>query len=130
MRNWTPEARARQAELCRRHKPWAKSTGPKTEAGKAAVSQNARRQGFRSADFAYICAVLRAQRLFVKEIVTAHKQLNRKRKLTPRINSDEQTDMLLCIPHESSLSGMTNAMMTPGKPGITERNSNEITGKD
>ena len=38
---WIPERRARQAELIRRWRPWEKSTGPKTEAGKAAVSQNA-----------------------------------------------------------------------------------------
>ena len=32
---WTPERRARQAELIRQWRPWEKSTGPKTEAGKA-----------------------------------------------------------------------------------------------
>ena len=39
---WTPERRARQAEIIRRTKPWESSTGPKTEVGKAASSQNAR----------------------------------------------------------------------------------------
>jgi len=38
---WTPERRARQAELIRTWRPWEKSTGPKTEAGQAEVSQNA-----------------------------------------------------------------------------------------
>ena len=42
---WTPERRARQAELIRKWRPWKKSTGPKTEAGKAAVSQNAYKGG-------------------------------------------------------------------------------------
>jgi hypothetical protein len=37
---WTPERRARQAELIRKWKPWEKSTGPKTDVGRAAVSQN------------------------------------------------------------------------------------------
>ena len=37
---WTPERRARQAELIRKWRPWEQSTGPKTEAGKAEVSQN------------------------------------------------------------------------------------------
>ena len=32
---WTPERRARQAEAIRRWKPWERSTGPKTEEGKA-----------------------------------------------------------------------------------------------
>lgn len=38
---WTPERRARQAEIIRQTKPWEKSTGPKTEEGKAASSRNA-----------------------------------------------------------------------------------------
>lgn len=37
---WTPERRARQAALIRSWKPWEKSTGPTTEAGKAIVSKN------------------------------------------------------------------------------------------
>jgi hypothetical protein len=37
---WTPERRARQAALIRTWKPWEKSTGPKTEGGKAVVSRN------------------------------------------------------------------------------------------
>jgi hypothetical protein len=42
---WTPERRTRQAELIRRWRPWVKSTGPKTEAGKTAVSRNADKGG-------------------------------------------------------------------------------------
>ena len=38
---WTPERRKRQGELIKRWKPWAKSTGPKSPEGKAAVSRNA-----------------------------------------------------------------------------------------
>ena len=38
---WTPERRAKQAEAIRRWKPWERSTGPKTEEGKAASSRNA-----------------------------------------------------------------------------------------
>jgi hypothetical protein len=37
---WTPERRAHQAALIRAWKPWEKSTGPKTEEGKAIVSKN------------------------------------------------------------------------------------------
>ena len=37
---WTPERRARQAELIRKWKPWEKSTGPKTDEGRAVVSRN------------------------------------------------------------------------------------------
>jgi hypothetical protein len=40
---WTPERRALQAALIRLVKPWSKSTGPRTAAGKAVASKNARR---------------------------------------------------------------------------------------
>ena len=42
---WTPQRRARQAELIRQWRPWEKSTEPKTEDGKAAVAQNAHKCG-------------------------------------------------------------------------------------
>ncbi len=42
---WTPERRARQAELIRQWRPWERSTGPKSVGGKAAVSQNAYKGG-------------------------------------------------------------------------------------
>lgn len=38
---WTEERRARQAEIIRQNKPWEKSTGPRTEEGKAISSRNA-----------------------------------------------------------------------------------------
>lgn len=48
MRNgWTPERRARQAEQIRIWKPWEHSTGPRTDAGRAAVSRNAWKGGHR-----------------------------------------------------------------------------------
>ena len=42
---WTPERRARQAALIRQTRPWEKSTGPRTEEGKATSSRNACRGG-------------------------------------------------------------------------------------
>jgi hypothetical protein len=45
---WTPERRARQAALIRRWAPWRRSTGPKTDAGKARCSMNALKHGYRS----------------------------------------------------------------------------------
>lgn len=44
---WTPERRATQAARIRRLKPWEKSTGPRTEKGKAQSSRNAFNYGFR-----------------------------------------------------------------------------------
>ena len=44
---WTAERRARQAELLRRLRPWLKSTGPKSESGKANSKMNAEKHGGR-----------------------------------------------------------------------------------
>jgi hypothetical protein len=38
---WTPERRARQAALIRTWKPWERSTGARTAAGKVRSSRNA-----------------------------------------------------------------------------------------
>jgi hypothetical protein len=38
---WTPERRAKQAEAIRQWQPWRKSSGPRTEEGKAKSSRNA-----------------------------------------------------------------------------------------
>ena len=43
MRHWTPEERAKQAELIRKWKPWENSTGPRTEHGKKCSCQNSRK---------------------------------------------------------------------------------------
>lgn len=45
---WTPERRARQAELIRQWRPWEKSTGPTTETGKVIASRNGWKGGERA----------------------------------------------------------------------------------
>jgi hypothetical protein len=45
MRRWTQDEKDGQAEKIRLWRPWVKSTGPQTEAGKMRSSQNARRHG-------------------------------------------------------------------------------------
>ena len=42
---WTPERRAQQAKLIQQWRPWEKSTGPRTQAGKEKISQNAYKGG-------------------------------------------------------------------------------------
>lgn len=42
---WTPERRAKQAEAIRKWRPWEKSTGPKTDEGKAKVARNGYKGG-------------------------------------------------------------------------------------
>jgi hypothetical protein len=46
---WSDERKARQAEAIHRWKPWARSSGPKSDAGKAKVARNAWKHGQRSA---------------------------------------------------------------------------------
>lgn len=67
-KSWTPERRAEQAQRIRETKPWLKTTGPNTQAGKDAVKNNAYRHGFRSADYAEILRLLRVQAAFVKSV--------------------------------------------------------------
>ena len=45
---WTPERRARQAELIHTWQPWGKSTGPKSPEGRQRVSRNAWTGGHRA----------------------------------------------------------------------------------
>lgn len=45
---WTLERRARQAELIRTWRPWQRSTGPRTDEGKARAARNAWRGGERA----------------------------------------------------------------------------------
>ncbi len=44
---WTPERRARQAELIKQWRPWEKSTGPTSKEGKKRSSRNAWKGGVR-----------------------------------------------------------------------------------
>ena len=44
---WTPERRARQAELIKTWKPWKQSTGPLSSEGRAKVAKNAYKGGHR-----------------------------------------------------------------------------------
>lgn len=66
--SWTPERRRAQAEAIRRWRPWTRSTGPRTAAGKARAAQNAYKHGQRSRAHQSLAAALRGQRLFVREM--------------------------------------------------------------
>jgi hypothetical protein len=47
MSAWTAERRARQSAMIRKWRPWERSTGPRTPAGKARSARNAYRGGHR-----------------------------------------------------------------------------------
>jgi hypothetical protein len=49
MRHWTSAERERQGQLIQSWRPWAKSTGPRTNDGKDRSSRNAFKHGMRSA---------------------------------------------------------------------------------
>ena len=67
---WTPERRAKQAALIKSWKPWAKSTGPKTEEGKASSARNAFKGGG--------CQTLRDMRREMNKLLKAHREAMRR----------------------------------------------------
>lgn len=69
MRNWTPEERAKQADACRRNKPWTRSTGPKTRAGKARSRMNALKTGNYTPHWKALRRALLMNREFVRNVV-------------------------------------------------------------
>ena len=72
-RTWTPEQRARQAELIRTWKPWSQSTGPKTPDGKAKASRNGDPGWMWAAERAEV----RALRQHVNELLKENRELMR-----------------------------------------------------
>ena len=80
MRTWTPEQRAKQAEVARRHRPWEKSTGPTSPQGKAKARLNAHKHGRYDAERRALRRLLResgAVIRFYNELLRAQKRLAR-----------------------------------------------------
>ena len=82
IRAWTDAQRAQQAANLHARKIWLKSTGPRTEAGKAASSTNSRKPNYeyRMADRAELRAMntyLRTQKSYTDLLRIFHKQWDR-----------------------------------------------------
>lgn len=60
---WTPERRARQAELIKAWRPWERSTGPRTAEGKTRAALNA----YKGAKRDETRALMRALRALLSE---------------------------------------------------------------
>jgi hypothetical protein len=60
-RGWPPSRRRAQAETIRRTRPWTRSTGPRTAAGKATCARNGYRRSLRSPTYLQFRALLRWQ---------------------------------------------------------------------
>ena len=65
---WTPARRAAQSARMKAAKIWLASTGPRTAAGKARVSQNALKAGAHSAGRRFIHQALNAQARYVRTV--------------------------------------------------------------
>lgn len=67
-RPYPEKYRRKQAERIRETRPWERSTGPKTDEGKASSAANSLRHGFYTEDMAALRAVMRAQARFLARL--------------------------------------------------------------
>ena len=88
MRKWTEEEKAKQAAAIRRWKPWEKSTGPKTEDGKARSKMNGLQDGHYGPTMHELRRTLRLQRTMVR-LAEARMCAEKKRKA-----ADDQLEAL------------------------------------
>jgi len=93
---WSEERRRRQAEIIRMTKPWERSTGPRTDAGKRTSSQNAKslRAARRRALKAVSENLLAQVRLYAEVLGIRDGELfrNRHRAIDFRIATEDQQD--------------------------------------
>jgi hypothetical protein len=86
---WTAARRARQAAAICRWQPWRRSTGPKTEVGKARVTTNALRHGYRSRAWILKAKrIRRAIRLCAHTVLLVRMHMREKERLLPSLVAD------------------------------------------
>ena len=87
---WSEKRRKKQAATARKNKPWQKSTGPKTAAGKDAIKTNAMKHGLCTPEGQSLRRMIRTldkvtDGIFIEAIRDLHyerqRQLNRRQKM-------------------------------------------------
>ena len=86
-KGWTEERRKAQAERIRQNKPWEKSTGPKSKAGKARSSMNAFKHGMDRVELKIVKEMLDVQYEFTT-LFTIYARNKLKRRNNPTRNEE------------------------------------------
>lgn len=97
---WTDERRAKHAAAIRRWKPWAKSTGPRTVAGKARAAQNAYKHGQRGVGARLLNEAVAAQNtcLHIARAYGAYRKFSGTNELLARLCADfEKNDHIFHV---------------------------------
>jgi hypothetical protein len=96
MKHWSDNARAAAAARARQNKPWAHSTGPKTDIGKTIARMNALKHGLRSRIRAQPYRIITSRlRALERYIYAVKRYLDFKDQMARKKISDQRTELLL-----------------------------------
>lgn len=79
MNGWTPERRLRQSQLIHQWKPWKKSTGAKTLAGKTVSKMNAYKEGQYCADIRNAKQIIRGHEIMLLQMMKSKSKSHRQK---------------------------------------------------
>ena len=116
-KGWSPERRARQALAIRNWQPWRKSTGPRTQDGKARSARNALKHGLRSR------ATIEARREDRRVLACAARNLGIAKSFFGTI-SDKCERPIPGLSHSIDIGSATSALIPSRRanyPGIAAR---------